>query len=131
MLKIHEAMAVICCPYLEQISDQGKNLMRDRFYHGLLPNLCDTLSFAMVDLPEHEQANTSFDTLYMLAKKLEGRQPPHSHKGGEGSSKAYRDRFRRYPMPVGRVTNLEEEELFPLDPETQDSELPELDQIEE
>ena len=104
--------------------------MRDWFYHGLLPSLHDALSFTMVDLPKCEQVNTSFDTLYTLAKKLEVRQPLHSHKGGQGYSEAYRDRFRRYPTPMGMVTTLGEEELFLLDPETQDSELPEFDQIE-
>ena len=130
MLRIHEAVAVICHTYLEWIPDQGKNLMRDWFYHGLLPSLCDTLSFAMADLPEHEQTNTSFNMLYTLAKKLEVRQPPHSHKGGQGYSEAYRNRFRRYPTPMGRVATLEEEELFPLDLETRDSEPSELNRIE-
>ena len=37
MLQIHEAMAVIHHTYPDQISDQGKNLMRNRFYHGLSP----------------------------------------------------------------------------------------------
>ena len=91
--------------------------MRDWFYHGLLPSLHDALSFTMVDLPKCEQANTSFDTLYTLAKKLEVRQPLHSHTGGQGYSEAYRDRFRRYPTLAGRVTILEEEELFPPDPD--------------
>ena len=39
MLQIHEAMAVICHTYPDQISDQGKNLTRDRFYHGLSHSL--------------------------------------------------------------------------------------------
>ena len=130
MLRIHEAVVVICHTYPEWIPNQGKNLTRDQFYHSLLPSLRDTLSFAMVDLPEHEQANTSFDMLYTLAKKLEVRQPLCSHKGGKGSSEAYRDRFRRYPVPTGRVATLEEEELFPLGPETQDSEPPEFNWIE-
>ena len=127
---IHEAVAMIRYTYPEWIPDQGMNLTRDWFCQGLLPSLHDSLSFAMADLPEHEQANTSFDTLYTLAKKLEARQPPCSHKGGQGSSEAYRDRFRRYPAPTGRVATLEEEELFPPYPETRDSELPELNQIE-
>ena len=114
-LWIHEAMVVICCTYPEQIPDQVKNLTRDRFYHGLLPSLHNALSFPMVDLPEQEQANTSFNMLYTLAKKLEVRQPLHSQKGGSGSSDTYRDRFRRYPALAGRVTTLEDEELFPPD----------------
>ena len=84
----------------------------------------------MADLPECEQMSTSFNMMYTLAKKLEVRQPPHFHKGGQRSSKAYRDRFRRYPMPTGRATMLEEEELFPLDPEMQDPEPPKFNQIE-
>ena len=104
--------------------------MRDRFYHSLLPSLHNALSFTITDLPKCEQVNTSFDMLYTLAKKLQVRQPPCSHKGGQGSSKAYGDSFRRYPVPAGRVATLQEEELFPLDPETQDPELPEHDQIE-
>ena len=39
MLQIHEAMAVICCTYPEWVTDQGKNLMLDQFYHGLAPSL--------------------------------------------------------------------------------------------
>ena len=33
-------------------------------------------------------------------------------------------------MPVGRVVTLEDEELFPPDPEVQDTEPPEFDKIE-
>ena len=94
MLHVHEASTVIRCAYLDWIPDQGKNLMRDGFYHGLTPSLCNVLTFAIAELLEHEQVNTSFDMLYTLAKKLEVRQP---HKGGQGSSEAHRDRFRRYP----------------------------------
>ena len=32
----------------------------------------------MADLPEREQADTSFDTLYHLAKKLEARHQPRN-----------------------------------------------------
>ena len=73
--------------------------------------------------------NTSFDTLNTLAKKLEVRQPLHSHKGVQEFSEAYRDRFRRYPAPVGRVAMLEEEELFTPDPETVDTPLLEFNHI--
>ena len=61
--------------------------------------------------------NTSFNTLYMLTKKMEACQPPKSHRGRSGPSEAYRDKYRRYPMPIGRVATLEDEELFPPDPE--------------
>ena len=85
----------------------------------------------MAELPEREQVNMSFDTLYKLTKKMEACQPLRSHRGRSGPSKAYRDKYRRYPMPAGRVTTLEDEELFLPDPEVQDIEPPEFDQIEE
>ena len=89
----------------------------------------------MADLPEWEQVKMSFDMLYTLAKKLEARQPSHSHKAGLGSANTYRDQYQRYPTAMGRVTTLEDEELFPPDPEiwgteAPDAELPEFDQIE-
>ena len=86
MLQIYKAVAVICCTYPNQISDQGKNLMWDQFYHGLSPSLWDALGFTMAELPEREQVNTSFDTLYTLAKKLEAWQPLCLHRGGPGPS---------------------------------------------
>ena len=39
MLQIHEAIAVIHCAYPDQVTNQGKNLAWDRFYHGLAPSL--------------------------------------------------------------------------------------------
>ena len=72
MLPIHEAMAVICHTYLDWVTDQGKNLAQDQFYNGLTPSLQDALWFVMAELPEREQTGTSFDTLYMLAKKMGG-----------------------------------------------------------
>ena len=57
---MHETIAVILCTYQDCIANQGKNLMRDLFYNGLLPSLQDALGFTMVDLPEQEQVNTSF-----------------------------------------------------------------------
>ena len=71
MLHIHEAVAVICRAYPDHLMDRGWDLKKDRFYHGLCPYLHDVLSFAMAELPEREQAHPTFDTLYMLAKKLE------------------------------------------------------------
>ena len=65
--------------YPNQISDQGNNLTQDRFYHGLSPSLHDALGFTMAELPEREQVNTSFDTLYTLAKKMEAHHPSLSH----------------------------------------------------
>ena len=117
MLQVHEAVAVIRCAYPDQTSDQGKNLMRDQFYHVLSPSLHDALGFAMAELPEREQVNTSFDTLYMLTKKMEAHLPSQSHRGRSSPTNAYRDKYRRYPLPVGQVATLEDEELFLPDPE--------------
>ena len=114
MLQIHEAVAVIFHTYPDQICNQGKNLMWDQFYHGLSPSLCDALGFTMAELPEREWVNMSFDTLYMLTKKMEVHQPSQSHWGGSSPSDTYRDKYRRYPMPTGQVATLEDEELFPL-----------------
>ena len=66
ILRIHDAIAVICHVYPEHLPDWGRDLKKDFFYHGLHPYLHDTLSFAMVELPEREQAHPTFDTLYML-----------------------------------------------------------------
>ena len=121
-------MAVIRCTYPDWVTDQGKNLAQDQFYHGLTPSLQDALGFVMAELPEREQAGTSFDTLYMLAKKMEARQPSCTHRSRSGSSDASRDKYRRYPAPTGWVVMLEE--LLPPDPELPDSEAPEPDVIE-
>ena len=84
----------------------------------------------MAELPDREQINTSFDTLYMLTKKMEVQQPSCPHRSRPGSSEAYRDKYQRYPAPTGWVAMLEEEELLLPDPESPDSETPELDRIE-
>ena len=73
MLHIHDV--VICHAYLEHLPDCGRDLKKDHFYHRLHPYLHDALSFAMVELPEREQACPTFDKLYTLAKKLEAGQP--------------------------------------------------------
>ena len=73
---------------------------------------------------------TSFDILYTLARKLEARQPPHSQNSSFGSTDLHRHKYRRYPTPAGRVATLEEEELFPPDPESHELKMPEFDQIE-
>ena len=93
MLQTHEAVVVIHHTYPDWVTDQGKNLARDQFYHGLSPSLHDVLGFAMAELPEREQVNTSFDTLYTLAKKMEAWQPSHPHRSDPGSSEAYRDKY--------------------------------------
>ena len=92
LLQIPKAVVVICHAYPDRISDQGKNLMQDRLYHRLSPSLCDTLGFTMAELPEREQVHTSFNTLYMLAKKMEMHQPSRPHRSGSGSSETYRDK---------------------------------------
>ena len=78
MLRLHEAVAVVKCAYPDQVPNEGEGLRRDRFYYGLTPSLRDALSFAMADLPEREQADTSFDMLYHLAKKLEACNTSHA-----------------------------------------------------
>ena len=102
----------------------------DRFYSGLLPHLCNTLGFVMADLPEREQADTSFETLYTLARKMEASQPSRFQRATAGSVGAYKERYRRYPAPTGRVATLEDEDLFPPDPEVLEGEPSELDQLE-
>ena len=78
MLCIHDTVAVICHVYPERLPDRGRDLKKDRFYHGLCPYLHDALSFAMAELPEREQACPTFDTLYTLTKKLEAGQLAHT-----------------------------------------------------
>ena len=99
MLCIHDAVMVICCMYPEHLPDQGQDLNKDRFYHGLCPYLHDALSFAMVELPEREQAHPTFDTLYTLAKTLEAGQPEHTCQYTP-SSEMYREKHRCYPAPL-------------------------------
>ena len=87
------------------------------------------MEFARAELPEREQAGASFDMLCMLAKKMEAHQPSCTHRG-QGSSDAYRDKYRRYPTPTGQVATLTEEELLPPDPKPLDPGVPEPDIIE-
>ena len=59
----------------------------------------------MAELPKREQAHPTFDTLYMLTKKLEvGQQVWYTT-----SSEVYRDKHWCYLVPAGRVAALEEE----------------------
>ena len=95
MLRIHEAVAVIRQAYPERLTNQDKNFLRDRFYNGLLPLLCEALGFTVADLPEREQTRTTFDTLYTLTRKMEAHQSNRSSRGVP--SDGYRDRYRRYP----------------------------------
>ena len=115
MLHIHNVVMAICHVYPECIPDWWRYLKKDRFYHGLHPLLHDALRFAMVKLPEREQARPTFDTLYTLAKKLEARQPVCTCQYAP-SSDIYREKHRYYPVPAGRVAALEEEGLVSSDP---------------
>ena len=110
MLHIHKAVAVLCRAYLDRLLDRGQDLKKDHFYHGLCPYLHDALSFAMAKLPEREQACPTFDTLYMLAKKLEAGQLACMCQYTT-SSEVYRDKNWHYLMPVGWMAALEEEGL--------------------
>ena len=80
MLCRHNAVMVICCMYPEHLLDRGRDLKKDRFYLGLCPYLHDALSFVMAELPKREQAHPTFDTLYMLMKKLKAGQLAHMHR---------------------------------------------------
>ena len=71
MLHIHDSATVICHVYPEHLPDCGRDLKKDRFYHGLHPYLHYALSFVMAELPERKQAEHTFDMLYTLAKELE------------------------------------------------------------
>ena len=75
----------------------------------------------MADLPEQEEASNTFNMLYTLAKKLEAEHLSCTHSGGMGTSEPYKEKFHRYPTPVGHVGTLEEDELFPPDPEPQEA----------
>ena len=84
MLQIHEAVVVICCAYPDWVVDQGKNWVRDRFYHGLAPSLQDALEFAMAELLGREQPGASFDTLHTLWLRRWRCARPHMCMGSRG-----------------------------------------------
>ena len=115
MLCIHDVVAVVHHMYPERFPDHGRDLKKDRFYHGLRPYLHDAISFAMAELPKREQACPTFNTLYTLAKKLEAGQPAWAHRYTT-SSDAYREKHRCYPVLTGRVVALEEEGVASADP---------------
>ena len=101
MLRVREAIAVVKCAYPDQVPNEGEGLRRDCFYYGLTPSLRDVLSFTMADLPEREQADTSFDTLYHLTKKLKVRHQPHNVTK-VGSSTHYPHKgYKKYSTPGG------------------------------
>ena len=114
MLHIHDAVAVIYHTYPEHLPDRGRDLKKDRFYHGLRPYLHDALSFAMAELPKREQAHPTFDTLYTLVKKLETGQLLWACCYAP-SSDTYRERHRCYPALIGRVVALDEEGVASAD----------------
>ena len=116
MLRIHEAVAVVKRAYPDQVPNEGEGLRRDRFYYGLIPSRRDMLSFAMADLPEREQADTSFDTLYHLAKKLEVcHHLCGMTKGGTLTHDLHKG-YKKYSTSVGCVATVEAD-LFPPDPD--------------
>ena len=83
----------------------------------------------MADLPDREQADTSFDTLYHLAKKLEVRhQPRNMTKGGTSTHDPHKG-YKKYSTPGGCMATVEAD-LFPPDPEPVESAPPEPDHIE-
>ena len=71
----------------------------------------------MTELPEREQARPTFDTLYMLTKKLEAGQLAHTLQYTT-SSEVYREKHRCYLALAGQVAALEEEGLVLTDPVT-------------
>ena len=129
MLRVHEAVAVVKRAYLDQVPNEGEGLRRDRFYYGLTPSLRDALSFAMADLSEREQADTSFYTLYHLAQKLEVRhQPRNATRVGSSTHNPHKG-YKKYPTPARRVATVEPD-LLPPDPDPVENALPEPDYIE-
>ena len=129
MLRVHEAVAVVKRAYPNQVPNEGEGLRRDRFYYGLTPSLRDVLSFAMADLPEREQADTSFDTLYHLAKKLEARHQPHNATKVGSSIHDPHKGYKKYSTPVGCAATVEPD-LLPPDPDPVENAPPEPDYIE-
>ena len=116
MLRVHEAVAIVRHAYPNQVPNEGEGLRCDRFYYGLLLSLRDMPSFTMADLPEREQVDTSLDTLYHLAKKMEAHNQPHSSaKGGTSTHEPYKG-YKKYSSP-GTCAAMVDAELFPPDPE--------------
>ena len=129
MLRVHEAVTVVKLAYPNQIPNEGEGLRRDHFYYGLTPSLRDALSFAMADLPEREQADTSFDTLYHLAKKLEARHQLRGMTKVGSSTHDPHKGFKKYSTPVGHAATVEPN-LLPPDPDPVENDPPEPDYIE-
>ena len=129
MLCIHNTVMVICCAYPEHLPDQGRDLKKDCFYHGLCPYLHDALSFAMAELLKREQAHPTFDKLYTLAKKLEAGWLVHACRYGP-SLEAYREKHRCYPTLAGRVAALEEEGVASVNPASREDTESEVEAVD-
>ena len=83
----------------------------------------------MVDLPEREQADTSFDTLYHLTKKLKVWHQLHNvTKVGSSTNDPYKG-YKKYPTPVGRMATVDPD-LLPPDPDPVENAPPEPDYID-
>ena len=129
MLRVHKAVAVVKRTYPNQVPNEGEGLRRDCSTMDSPPSLRDALSFAMADLPEREQADTSFDTLYHLAKKLKARhQPRNVTKVGSSTHNPHKG-YKKYSTPVGRTATVEPD-LLPPDPDPVENVPPEPDYIE-
>ena len=129
MLRVHEAVAVVKCIYPDQVPNEGEGLRRGGFYYGLTPSLRDVLSFVMADLLEREQADTSFNTLYHLAKKLEARHHPRDMTKRESTTYDPHKGYKKYPTPVGCVATIGSD-LFPPDPDPEENAPSKPDHIE-
>ena len=80
MVQIHEAVSDLPCIPRPSYAPRHKSGAESVLpWPSTLSVRC--LEFAMAELPEREQASASFDTLYMLAKKMEAHQPSHMHRG--------------------------------------------------
>ena len=129
MLRVHEAVAVVKHMYPDQVTNEGEGLRRDHFYYRLIPSLRDMLSFTMGNLLEREQADTSFDTLYHLAKKLEVcHQPQNTTRRGSLTHDPPKG-HKKYSTPVRHVATIEAD-LFPPDPDLVESIPPKPDHIQ-
>ena len=107
MLRVQEAVVVVKHTYPDQVPNEGEAMRRDQFYYGLIPSLRDMLSFVRADLPEREQADTSFDTLYHLARKLEACHQLHNIiKGGTSTHDPHKG-YKKYTTPVGHAATVE------------------------
>ena len=128
MPRVHEAVAVVKHAYPDQVPNEGEGLRQD-FYYGLIPSLRDVLRFAMADISEREQADTSFDTLCHLAKRLEVNYQPHSMPKGGTSTHDPHKGYKKYSTPGGHAATVGAD-LFPPDPEPVQSAPPKPDHIE-